>query len=220
MPGDFDFDEFGGFDTDDTDDFFGGGDTGSDDFFGDSEEDFFGDEDELGDNKGIQYEESGGTSEVVKLGIIMIVVAIVLIIITFVIRGAIKGRPKNKAIDKVNQIVSQQEPGTVNQNISQTGNNDWIQFTTTKGDVYFQDERLDSTFTVTKVTHYAKVATSDGEYVTMKTILTGNLSGLVGTYELEIPYNKGTRISVGNSFSVAVEYGEYDGKFVIGEIEY
>lgn len=220
MPGDFDFDNFG---LDEEDDFFGDGgqsNNGSDDLFADGGDDFFGDDDGHGSNGGMTYEESGGTSEVVKIGIIMIIVAIVLIILTFVIRGALKGKPKNKVESNPIQAVSQQVPEQGNQNIVQTENNGWIPFNTTNGSVDFQDERLDSTFTVTKVTHYAKVATSDGEYVTMKTILTGNLSGLVGTYELEIPYNKGTRINVGNSFSVAVEHGEYDGKFVVGEIEY
>ena len=45
------------------------------------------------------------------------------------------------------------------------------------------------------------------------------MSGLSGTYELEVPYNKGIKTSIGMSFDIECLMGEYQGAVVIGDIK-
>ena len=45
-------------------------------------------------------------------------------------------------------------------------------------------------------------------------------SWFTGTYTLEIPYSKGTKLHIGDSFKVKVQIGEYKGKTVVDGIKY
>lgn len=85
--------------------------------------------------------------------------------------------------------------------------------------VQFNDEYSDMTFTVTCIEHKARAVDTNNNLVVI-TSLQGSISGLSGTYELDVPYNKGVKLVVGNSFTVHVQLGTYNGKTVVGEIQY
>ena len=55
----------------------------------------------------------------------------------------------------------------------------------------------------------------------VKSVLTGALSGLSGTYEIEVPYTVASKVNPGDFFDVTVEMGtDTRGKTVVGEILY
>ena len=74
-------------------------------------------------------------------------------------------------------------------------------------------------FTVTNIKNYVKVIDSESNLM-IKTILKGSLSGFLGMYELEVPYNKGKLLNLGTSFKVKVQVGTYKDRVIIGDIEY
>lgn len=83
--------------------------------------------------------------------------------------------------------------------------------------IELNDSLSDLTFTITDIKHYAK---SDETTLRVKTVLKGAISGYTGTYELEVPYSKGIKLSIGDSFNVKCRLGSYNGKNVIEEISY
>ena len=83
--------------------------------------------------------------------------------------------------------------------------------------IELNDNLSDLTFTITDIKHYAK---SDETTLRVKTVLKGAISGYTGTYELEVPYSKGIKLSIGDSFNVKCRLGSYNGKNVIEEISY
>lgn len=85
--------------------------------------------------------------------------------------------------------------------------------------VTFNNEYTDMVFTVTGIEHRARAVDANNNLL-VKTTLTGSVSGLSGTYQLDVPYNKGIKLVVGNSFNVHVQLGSYNGKTVVGEIKY
>lgn len=88
---------------------------------------------------------------------------------------------------------------------------------TGEDDIELNDSLSDLTFTITDIKHYAK---SDETALRVKTVLKGAISGYTGTYELEVPYSKGIKLSIGDSFNVKCRLGSYNGKNVIEEISY
>lgn len=88
---------------------------------------------------------------------------------------------------------------------------------TGEDDIELNDNLSDLTFTITDIKHYAK---SDETTLRVKTVLKGAISGYTGTYELEVPYSKGIKLSIGDSFNVKCRLGSYNGKNVIEEISY
>lgn len=85
-------------------------------------------------------------------------------------------------------------------------------------DISFNEEPKEMMFTVTEVHMYARQVGSNG--LNVKTTLVGSLAGLSGTYTIDVPYDKGSKISIGTEFTVHVQLGEYSGKTVVGEISY
>jgi gas vesicle protein len=94
----------------------------------------------------------------------------------------------------------------------------WSEITDSES-INFNESYSDMTFTITQIQHKARVVDTNGNLV-VKTTLLGSISGLPGTYELDIPYNKGIKLVVGNSFTVHVQLGSYNGKTVVGEVTY
>lgn len=97
-------------------------------------------------------------------------------------------------------------------------NFNWVEISSTEN-VTFNDNYTDMTFTVTSIKHYARSVDTNNNLV-IKTSLLGSISGLSGTYVLDIPYDKGVRLVVGDSFTVHVQLGTYNNKTVVGEINY
>ena len=85
--------------------------------------------------------------------------------------------------------------------------------------IAYNNSYSELTFTITGIKHYARSVDVNNNLV-IKTTLTGSISGLSGTYSLDIPYNKGTKLVVGNQFTVQVLLGQYNGKTVVCDIVY
>lgn len=85
--------------------------------------------------------------------------------------------------------------------------------------IAYNNSYSELTFTITGIKHYARSVDVNNNLV-IKTTLTGSISGLSGTYSLDVPYNKGTKLVVGNQFTVQVLLGQYNGKTVVCDIVY
>ena len=190
-------------------------------------------DDESDDFDGLSNTELADKKATKKVSFIAIICGVVLIVAVFLLVGFINklsNKPKentNKDNTSISEQVNQNNkseqsnngqvnyPSTQNQN--QSNKQDWITFSSADG-LTFSDEYVDSTFSVTSIKHYVKVV--DGDNLMVKTVLTGALSGFTGTYEIEVPFSKGSLLSVGKSFAVSVQIGtNSSGKTVIGEIK-
>lgn len=113
----------------------------------------------------------------------------------------------------------QQSQQDVNVNYHKDENEfSWMEVTDSEN-VVFEESYAERIFTITTVKHYARTVDSANNLV-MKTTLTGSLSGLPGTYIIEVPYSKGVKLRTGNSFTVNVLMGTYNDKIVVGDITY
>lgn len=77
---------------------------------------------------------------------------------------------------------------------------------------------INGDFTVTSIKAYVKDSKT-GEK-TVKAVVTGGVSGLSGTYELEIPYSKAEKLAVGDSFSVKYRIAKLNDYTIVGDISY
>ena len=77
---------------------------------------------------------------------------------------------------------------------------------------------INGDFTVTSIRAYVKDSKT-GEK-TVKAVVTGGISGLSGTYELEIPYSKAEKLAVGDSFSVKYRIAKLNDYTIVGDISY
>lgn len=180
-----------------------------------------------------------------KQSIIFIIVGVVVLMIVLVIADIFNNKPKNNSAvsnsNTNNTQVIQQDPNVNVDNImgggnsstnQQSQNNNKQSVVTNKVDsgftwtlitdseaVQFNNEYSDMTFTITGIEHKARAVDTNSNLVVITT-LHGSISGLSGTYELDVPYNKGVKLVVGNSFTVRVQLGTYNGKTVVGEIQY
>lgn len=93
--------------------------------------------------------------------------------------------------------------------------NDWVQFEVA-GDITF-DNIIDGELTVTSIQHFAKVTNVQNDKM-VKSVVKGNISGLVGTYEVEIPYYKAVKLQIGTLLKIQYKYASQNGVKVIGEI--
>lgn len=144
------------------------------------------------------------------IGVIALIIAILAISLVRWLSGS-KSKPSEN--NNKQQVVTTQPSGSS----TAQQDNGWVAFDNANG-LSFKDEYILSRFSITKIQHYAKVSGSNN--LEIKTILTGSLSGFDGTFEIEVPYYKGSLLSIGNYFDVSVQVGDLGGKLVVGEIEY
>lgn len=178
-----------------------------------------------------------------KQAIIAIVVGVVGVIAVLLIAGAVNNK-KQHTVDEQQQVQQVQEVQDSNSNVDNIMNNSeqansntasnsnettvvlnsvddgdkWIEITNSEA-VTFNEEYSENVFTITSIKHLARTVDTNNNLV-VKTKLQGSLSGLPGTYEIDIPYDKGVQLAVGDSFTVKVQLGTYNGKTVVGEIQY
>ncbi len=193
---------------------------------------------------GTSQDNNNDNKKTAKFAIIAGVSIIAVLIIALGIAGRIRSNRNNinnnytnqqnvQTQQNTNQQVVQQQQNTTQQtpvqnmnvnNIMQQGvpqeqssSKDGWKEITDKEQVEFNVEPTDLTFTVTGIKHYAKVSDN---IVLIETRLTGSLSGVSGTYEIKVPYDKGIKLAIGNEFTVHVQLGNFNGKTVIGEVRY
>lgn len=79
--------------------------------------------------------------------------------------------------------------------------------------------KIKSSFTITDIGYYAIPVNGQSDKQ-VKAVLTGSISGLVGTYQLEVNYSIGGQLNIGNSFDITYNLIEADGYKVIDGISY
>lgn len=217
---DDDFDVFGDSSSDDEDD------TESDDA-SDSDSDEF-------NNFEVENKEKDGKGLAVKIIVAGVVGLFVILILARIFLGhksanseadasSNKEWTQSSTVVEENTNIDKNESAKEilnNSESSSYSNSDYdIDYTEITGedDIELNDSLSDLTFTITDIKHYAK---SDDTTLRVKTVLKGAISGYTGTYELEVPYSKGIKLSIGDSFNVKCRLGSYNGKNVIEEISY
>lgn len=244
-----DDDLFGDNSTDSGSTFMSGGDDDFDSDFDTTDDTFdFDNADDTFNSGGTINQGDGGDSDGVpgglgtkKTAIIAIAVGVVILLVVFIVGGNIakskngtgtstvqdqgqqaQGQGYNAGVSgqRADDIMSESktatQPAPVQSNMGSVENNYWKSFSAADG-ISFSDSYSELQFTVTKIEHFV-ATTNDG--IALKTVLTGSLSGMSGSYELVVPYSKGSRLTTGNVFAVQVQMGSYKGKTVIGDIKY
>ena len=220
MSNDFDFEDLGFFDS--------GVDEGD---FGDSQGGFESTEetDDFGDFASLSGQQDDVLEDrqsVIKTSIISVIIGVMIIAGAFILMRTIRNKASGQAGIAVD-VEDTQNVETIEEDAIEVGNNaennaehneEWMEFGTSE-DITFGSEYIDSLFTVTGIRNYVKIIDSKSNLM-IKTVLIGNLSGFIGIYEVEVPYSVGSKLEVGNSFSVKVQLGNYKDKTVIGEIKY
>lgn len=59
------------------------------------------------------------------------------------------------------------------------------------------------------ITDKSSFALQNKDTIQLKTIISGNISGLIGTYEIEVSYSQGLKINIGDTKDIEYELGEY-----------
>ena len=175
--------------------------------------------------------------------IIFVVIGIIAVILVFLLASKINKISKEPAKQSVVQTQTTQnytQPNIQTQNAnvnvdntlgdsydskpnasistSKSNSENWIEITSGEN-VSFNNEYSEMTFTITEIKHLTRLVDTNSNLV-VKTRLRGSISGLSGTYELDVPYNKGVKLVVGNNFTVHVQLGTFNDKTVVGEIRY
>ena len=147
--------------------------------------------------------------KVAKLAIIIGFILILIVGVGSRFIGKKNKQEPQQAVQGTNQAV-QGTPTRISNNL-----NNWIEF---NGDTtYTYDTEVDSSFTVISIKHYVKALDSD-VYAT-KSIVTGNISGLSGEFEIELPYYKACKLNKHNTFNISYKYYINEtGKTVVGDI--
>lgn len=124
----------------------------------------------------------------------------------------------SKDVSNIMNSGNKDKENNKSKNETKTDSNGWVEIDN-KQEIKFNKNKKELIFTVTKINHFAKkVGVNDN--LVIKTTLTGSLSGLTGSYSLDVPYSKGSKLVVGDEFTVLVELGTYNKKTVVGEISY
>lgn len=169
--------------------------------------------------------------KVKRQAMMMVVGGIAAVILLILLIGFLDRAANNKKnVSNVNEQVntvngnndiksSQTQQSTSNSREKLKENNlTWTEITNNEA-IEFAQNSTELVFTVTGIKHYARAVDTNNNLM-VKTTLTGSLSGLAGSFNLDIPYDKGCRLVVGSEFAVQVQLGTYNGKTVVGEIKY
>lgn len=154
-----------------------------------------------------------------KNTIIVIIAGLVIIIAALMIwKKASASGQKTNYVQSDNEVSQesnyQQSTNTAESSVS-SSSSEW---TTVSGDQAIDNiKEVESQFTVTSIEHLAK---KSGNEMQIRTHLRGSLSGMTGVYDLDVPYEKGTKLKVGDVFTVTVEVGSYNDSTVVGVIRF
>ncbi len=159
------------------------------------------------------------TKSVKKTAIIAAAAGFVIIVAALGIRGLVNKNKNNSepTVKPTQTTVGQtagNQSGTQPVTVYDSG---WVQFTKDNG--ISIDQEISSNFTITSIKHLAKVVNENNDKM-VKSIVTGNISGLVGTYEIEVPYEKARHLTVGAVFNITYRCTTENGVKIIGEVKY
>lgn len=96
---------------------------------------------------------------------------------------------------------------------------DWIEVSLSDSDIQFDSTRLSGVFTITDIKTYARKTTEGTNNLQLKTVLTGSISGLIGTYTLEVPARISNSVKIGQSLEITYLLKDIDGAKVVDDIQ-
>lgn len=199
-----------------------------------------------GDDSSMDIEGSGNLK---KTAIIMAVVGVVIVIGVFCLARVILNKDNKDPTEQSNTTVTEQATQPVvqqttvnadelmgsnsstsnnavdNTNVSDNNGtgiknfNDDYWISINGADQIAFSEPQEVKFHITEINHYIAQADGSDNYV-IKSTLRGSISGYGGSFYLDVPYDKGTLLQVGQEFTVYITTGTWNGKTVIGEIKY
>lgn len=198
----------------------------------DDDEDLFSDDDDidLDDTSGTMVSTGSSTEDednknkikrVAFFGLALALVLVVAICIVVKIAAGVKAKDTEKVDKKANAQVEQSydtqtTDGNANNTIGITGSTGWVEITDNAWT--FDDAKQEGTLSVTSVKTYANYNTSAGE-AQLKTVVNGGVSGLAGTYEVNLPVELSGLVKVGTKLEV--EYNmtqDANGDIIIGNM--
>lgn len=83
-------------------------------------------------------------------------------------------------------------------------------------DVNYREDKVEAIFTVTDIRHKARL---NGNEIEIRSEVAGSISGFTGTYSIDIDYNKGSKLNIGDTIGVYVTTGTYGNDTVVGVID-
>ena len=151
-----------------------------------------------------------------------------IILIVFIIAGFIKANkdkpPKDETVYETNTVVNvsptDSQVKTVENPVQQPVqqqvqyNDGWTVIEPDKS--IDLDSEVTGVFTVTKIKHMAR---SNGVETEVKTVASGSISGLTGTYDLELPYSLARFLTVGNTLKLKYKIGQINGSSIISDFK-
>lgn len=151
-----------------------------------------------------------------------------IILIVFIVAGFIKANkdktPKDETIYETNTVVNvspaDSQVKTVENPVQQPiqqqvqYNDGWTVIEPDKS--IDLDSEVSGVFTVTKIKHMAR---SNGVETEVKTVASGSISGLTGTYDLELPYSLARFLTVGNTLKLKYKIGQINGSSIISDFK-
>lgn len=78
------------------------------------------------------------------------------------------------------------------------------------------DSEVSGVFTVTNIKHMAR---SNGVETEVKSVASGSISGLSGTYDIELPYSLARFVTVGNTLKLKYKIGQINGNSIISDLK-
>lgn len=121
-----------------------------------------------------------------------------------------------------NQLEQQSKKiGELKAKLSEVGNNanagdtKWQEFT--GGSELSFDKERDASFTVIDIKNYVSIGNVSDSMI-LKSVVKGNISGLVGEFDVEIPYSKARYLSVGTVLNINYYYSLMDNRVLVGQI--
>lgn len=176
----------------------------------------------------------------IKIAIIAVILGFILIlIVAIIVRFSSKSTKEgvnNKDVRITNikeseteqSNLMQQNINTKNDSIQGSTNTDgnvntiveynsWIEFNSSKS-LNFNNIK-DSDFTVTEINNFVKLTNENTSVI--KSVISGNISGLSGTYEIELPYYKASKLNINDIINITYTYAQDENnKIIIGEIQF
>ena len=190
----------------------------------DSADNQLADFDSFGDNAN-SNDNSVSTKGIAKFaiigGVVIFIVAIVFIGMTNKAKNGDKGASTETdtvVMDETpvtNRTFEQESAGsTIPDENTVSGKDEWIEL---DREIVKFDKNVESTMTITSIKFYASIKSEDS--IGVKCSVSGNISGLVGTYSADIAYSKGLRLKIGSVNKVTYSIGELNGKLLVDNIE-
>lgn len=157
-------------------------------------------------------------------------IGLFLVLAVFIIAGFIKSAKEKKATLEESQVYEETQQEMSSQpNIAETPVQQPVQqsvqqpiqvdgdWTVIEADKTINlDSEVTAVFTVTGIRHLAK---QTGVEVAVKSIATGSISGLSGTYDIELPYSLARFVTVGNTLKLKYKIGQIDGQSVVSDLK-